>query len=122
MENSELTFKQEKLCFYVVGGVPLKQCADFLGLSEPTVYKYLRLAPVQSKIRELRRLAVEHSTNELLKLSSKSISTLEALLDCDNMPTRCRAAVAILDKLQSSVDMWDYDERLKVIERNLDIK
>ena len=117
-----MSYKEEKLCFYVVGGVPLKKCADFLGLSEPTVYKYLKRTAVQSKIRELRRLAVEHSTNELLKLSSKAVQTLDALLDSDNAAARCRAACAILDKLQNAVDFYEYESRLRTIEKNLAIK
>lgn len=122
MENSELNFKQQKLAFYVVGGVPLKKCADYLGLSEPTIYKYLKLPAVQSEIRRLRRLAVEHSTNELLKLSSKAVATLDALLDSENAAARCRAAAFVLDKLQNAVDFYEYESRLRTIEKNLAIK
>ena len=117
MEKNELTFKQEKACHYIVGGLGIKDTADLVGVTEQTVFRWMRLSEFQAQIRSLRRLVIENSVNDLLQLNKRAVKTLEALLDCDNQPTRCRAAVAILTKSHESIDFFEYSERLRLIEQ-----
>ena len=117
MENNELTFKQEKACHYIVGGLSIKDTSDLVGVTEQTVFRWLKLSLMQEQIRSLRRLVIENSVNDLLQLNKRAVRTLEALLDCDNQPTRCRAAVAILTKSNESIDFFEYESRLKAIEQ-----
>jgi hypothetical protein len=122
MENKELKFSQLKAAHYIVGGVSMKQCADLVGVSEQTVFRWLKLPLMQETIRSLRRIVIENSTNDLLRLNKLAVRTLERLMTCGNFPTECRAAVSVLDKNHLSVEFWDYAQRLQVIESRFDEK
>ncbi len=116
MEKETLPYKQERLCFYIVGGESLKNCADLLKVTEMTVWRWLRLPMVADKIRELRRMVIESNVNDLLKLNKKAISTIEKLLDCDSPAARCRAAALVLTKTTESLE-FEYESRLAAIEK-----
>lgn len=116
MENNELTFKQEKACHYIVGGLSIKDTADLVGVTEQTIFRWLKLPLMQAQIRSLRRIVIENSTNDLLRLNKKAVQTLEALLDCDNPAARCRAAALVLSKTTESIDIYEYSSRLDAIE------
>jgi transposase-like protein len=122
MEKDELTFKQEKAAFYIVSGMNLKDVAGLVGCNESTLFRWLRSAAMQNRVRELRRITVEHSTNDLLRLNKKAVQTLESLLDCTSSPaSRCRAASIILTKTTESLE-YEYESRLKAIEERLESK
>jgi hypothetical protein len=122
MENKELTFKQEKAAHYIVGGVSLKDTADYVGVSSQTLFRWLKLPAMQTLTRELRRITLEHSINELQRLNSKAISALEDLLSSPNPAARCRAASIVLTKNHEFLDYYDYDTRLKIIEQRFNEK
>jgi transposase-like protein len=122
MEKDELTFKQEKAAFYIVSGMNLKDVAGLVGCNESTLFRWLRSAAMQNRVRELRRITVEHSTNDLLRLNKKAVQTLESLLDCTSSPAaRCRAASIILTKTTESLE-YEYESRLKAIEQKFESK
>jgi hypothetical protein len=116
MKNDELSFKQMKSCYLIVSGLSLKNVSASVGVSETTLFRWLKLPTFQDELRQLKRTVIEHSLGKLQVLNDKAISTLETLLDCPNYPTRCRAAVAILTKNHESIDFFEYESRLKRIE------
>lgn len=123
MENSQLNIKQEKTAHYLVGGLGIKETADLVGITTMTVYRYMKIPAFQSLVRELRRISVEHSINELQRLNSKAIMTLEKLLDCAESPAaRCRAAAIILTKNTENLDVFEYESRLAAIEAKFNEK
>jgi transposase-like protein len=118
MEKDELTFKQEKAAFYIVSGMNLKDVAGLVGCNESTLFRWLRSAAMQNRVRELKRVITEHSLGKLQRLNDKAIDTLESLLDCTSSPaSRCRAASIILTKNHESIDFFEYSERLRLIEQ-----
>lgn len=122
MEEKELNYKAEKVAHYLVGGLGIKETADLVGVTTMTVYRYLKIPAVQSLIRSLRRISVEHSINELQRLNSKAISTLEKLLDCADSPaSRCRAAAIILTKNTENLTVFEYESRLAAIEARFNL-
>jgi len=114
--EKELNFKMEKTAHYLVGGLTIQKTADLVGITTMTVYRYMKIAAFQTLVRELRRITLEHSINELQRLNSKAISTIEALLDSPNPAARCRAANIVLSKNHEFLDYYDYDTRLKIME------
>jgi hypothetical protein len=116
MKNDELTFKQTKACYLIVSGMSMRDVADSVGTSETTIFRWLKLPAFQDELRQLKRIVIERSLGKLQVLNDKSIQTLERLLNCGNYPTECRAAVAILTKNHESIDFFEYESRLKVIE------
>ncbi len=106
----------EKTAYYIVSGLSFADIAAKVGISSRSIFRWLKLPEMQSKIREIRRITVEHSTNDLLRLNKKAVQTLESLLDCTSSPaSRCRAASIILTKTTESLE-YEYESRLKAIE------
>jgi hypothetical protein len=98
----------------------LKDVGSAVGVSEQTIFRWLKLPEFQAELRELKRIVIERSLGKLQNLNDKSIQTLERLLNCGNYPTECRAAVAILTKNHESIDFFEYSERLRRIEAKFD--
>ncbi len=116
MNNKPLSFKQERTAFYIVSGFSFTDISVKVGTSSRSIFRWLKLPEMQSRIRELRRITIEHSTNDLLRLNKKAVQTLEKLLDCESSPaSRCRAASIILTKTTESLE-YEYESRLKAIE------
>jgi hypothetical protein len=116
MKNDELTFKQTKSCYLIVSGMSLKSVSESVGVSETTLFRWLKLPAFQDELRQLKRIVIERSLGKLQVLNDKSIQTLERLLTCGNYPTECRAAVAILTKNHEAIDFFEYESRLAKIE------
>jgi hypothetical protein len=117
MNNKPLSFKMEKTAFYIVAGFSFSDISAKVGTSSRSIFRWLKLPEMQSRIRELRRITIEHSTNDLLRLNKKAVQTLESLLDCTSSPAaRCRAASIILTKTTESLE-YEYESRLKAIEQ-----
>lgn len=116
MENSELSFKQQKACYLIVSGLNMKDVAAAVGTTEQSLFRWLKSSPFQDELRSLKRIVTERSLGKLQLLNDKAIATLERLLTCGNSPTECRAAVSIITQNQSLITFFDYDSRLRAIE------
>jgi transposase-like protein len=116
MNNKPLNFKMEKTAYYIVSGLSFADIAAKVGISSRSIFRWLKLPEMQLRIRELRRITIEHSTNDLLRLNKKAVQTLESLLDCTSSPaSRCRAASIILTKTTESLE-YEYESRIAAIE------
>jgi hypothetical protein len=116
--NDNLTFKMEKAAAYIVSGENLKNVGVLVGVSESTIFRWMRESSAfQNRIRELRRTIIESYTNDLLGLNKLAVRTLERLMTCGNFPTECRAAVSVLGKTHESIDFFEYSERLRLVEQ-----
>jgi hypothetical protein len=116
MKNDELTFKQTKACYLIASGMSLKSVSASVGVSETTLFRWLKLPAFEDELRALKRTVIEHSLGKLQVLNDKAIQTLNDLMDCPNYPTRCRAASIVLTKNHESIDFFEYESRLKRIE------
>jgi AraC-like DNA-binding protein len=117
MKNiTELNIAQQKMCLYLTSGMSLKATAAALKLSERTLYRYLEMSLVQSRIREIRKVMIEHSIGRLLRLNDAAIDTLERNLTCGNFAAEVRSANTILDKNNQSIEYWNFDSRLALVE------
>jgi hypothetical protein len=118
MENKELKFSQLKACYLITSGINLKDVGSAVGVSEQTIFRWLKLPEFQAELRELKRIVIERSLGKLQNLNDKAIQTLSELLDCQSSPAaRCRAASIILTKNHESIDFFEYSERLRLIEQ-----
>jgi AraC-like DNA-binding protein len=117
MKNvTELNIAQQKMCLYLTSGMSLKATAAALKLSERTLYRYLEMSLVQSRIRDIRKTMLEHSIGRLLRLNDAAIDTLERNLTCGNFAAEVRSANTILDKNNQSIEYWNFDSRLALVE------
>jgi AraC-like DNA-binding protein len=117
MKNvTELNDVQQKMCLYLTSGMSLKATAAALKLSERTLYRYLEMPIVQSRIRSIRKVIMEHSIGRLLRLNDDAISCLERNLTCGNYPSEVRSANTIIRFNHDSLEYWNFDSRLAAIE------
>ncbi len=102
----------------ITSGINLKDVGLAVGVTEQTIFRWLKLPEFQAELRELKRIVIERSLGKLQNLNDKAISTLNELLDCTSSPaSRCRAASIILTKNHESIDFFEYESRLKAIEQ-----
>jgi hypothetical protein len=98
----------------------LKDTAAALKLSERTLYRYLELPMVQSRIRSIRKIMMEHSIGRLLRLNDSAISCLERNLTCGNFAAEVRSANTIIRMNHDGLEYWNFDSRLSVVEANFE--
>jgi AraC-like DNA-binding protein len=117
MKNvTELNDAQSRMCLYLTSGMSLKACSAALKLSERTLYRYLEMPLVQSRIRSIRKIMMEHSIGRLLRLNDAAIDTLERNLSSNSPASEVRSAVSILRMNHDGIEYWNFDDRLNSIE------
>lgn len=123
MKNvTELNDAQSRMCLYLTSGMSLKSTAAALKLTERTLYRYLEMPLVQARIREIRKVMMEHSIGRLMRLNDSAISCLERNLNCGNYPSEVRAANTIIRFNHDSLEYWNFDSRLAAIEERFNEK
>jgi AraC-like DNA-binding protein len=121
MKNvTELNHAQQQMCFYLTSGMSLKATSAALKLSERTLYRYLEMPLVQSRIRAIRKVMMEHSIGRLLRLNDAAIDTLERNLSSSSPASEVRSAVSILRMNHDGIEYWNFDDRLNSIESRFD--
>ncbi len=94
----------------------ITEAAKDCGLSEKTLYRYLRDKDFLSEYREARRAIMETATTELQKSALEAVETLKRNQNCENPAVEIRAAQAILDLAFRGVEIDDVLKRLEKIE------
>ncbi len=69
------------------------------GLSEETLYRYLRDEEFSEEYRSARRQIVESAVSGLQQAANEAVETLRRNLNCDNPQAEIRAAQLILDNV-----------------------
>ncbi len=121
MKNiTELNDVQSRMCLYLTSGMSLKATAAALKLTQRTLYRYLEMPLVQSRIRAIRKVMMEHSIGRLLRLNDAAIDTLERNLSSSSPASEVRSAVSILRMNHDGIEYWNFDDRLNSIESRFD--
>lgn len=98
----------------------IKEAAIESGLSEETLYRYLREKDFLTDYREARRSIMETATTELQKSALEAVETLKRNQNCENPAVEIRAAKAILDLAFRGMETTDILERLEQIENEFE--
>ena len=94
----------------------IADAAKRCGLSQETLYRYLREKEFVSDYRNARRQVVENSITQLQQASGEAVETLRRNLSCSNPQAEIRSAQIILDNALKGVELVDILERLEQIE------
>lgn len=114
-----LTGKQEKAIAALLGKPTMKEAAQSVNVSEPTLWRWLQEPEFQRAYRAARRQIVEHSVCELQAATSEAVATLKRNLNCGNQSVEVRAAQIILDQSVKAVELVDLAERVEELEQLL---
>jgi ACT domain-containing protein len=113
---------KEKALIALLKNPSITRAAKNSGLSEETLYRYLRDKEFVSEYRAARRLTVENAVAELQGAANEAVETLKKNLHCENPAVEIRAAQIILDNALKGVEMIDILERLEKLEDELEKK
>lgn len=86
------------------------------GLSQETLYRYLRDKDFQKEFREARRATVDNAVSALQQATSEAVGTLRRNLSCGSAPVEVRSAQIILEMSFKGIEMADILERLEALE------
>ena len=94
----------------------VKDAAKKCGLSEETLYRYLKEPEFNAEYRASRRLLVENSIARIQGLTGQALETLARNLHCENPSVEVRAAQILIDNAIRGVEITDILERLEALE------
>ena len=111
--------KQEKSLSALLSEKDLKSAAIVAGVSETTLWRWLKDVEFVAEYRRLRRDAVEQSAAQLQRAASEAVEALQRNLTCGNPAAENTAAKTILEQAVKTVEIIDLQERLEQIENEL---
>ncbi|HUF04347.1 MAG TPA: hypothetical protein VMM38_09245 [Aridibacter sp.] len=106
----------EKAIKALLESTSIRSASSLSGLSETTLYRYLRDEGFLTKYRTARRQIVEHAISQLQGITSEAVETLRRNLTCDQPSVEIRSAQIILQSAVGGVETIDLLERLEKIE------
>jgi hypothetical protein len=121
-KNRGLSRKQEAALVELCGGsLSLGQIAAKISVNPRTLHRW-RTEDEQfiRRYRDMRRAMVEHGVARIQSLFDKAVDTLEANLSSGNRPSEVRASVSIIRQAMSGVELMDYAERIKELEKRFE--
>ncbi len=89
----------EKALTALLSASSIKDAASISGLSEETLYRYLRDEDFKNEYEQAKRQVVEAAVSALHQAANEAVETLRRNLTCDNPQAEIRAAQLILDNV-----------------------
>ncbi len=89
----------EKALAALLNTASVRDAATTSGLSEETIYRYLRDEDFKSEYQQAQRQVVENAIAGLQQAANEAVETLRRNLTCDNPQAEIRAAQLILDNV-----------------------
>lgn len=117
--DGKRTRKREKAVCGLLQQPTIAQAAGYAGISEGTLYRWLREDPeFQTAYREARREVVRQSTARLQQACGQAVQTLmDVQADPESSGSaKVTAARAVLELAYKAVEIEDLDERLRRLE------
>jgi hypothetical protein len=117
----KISAKQERVIPALLSKPTLKEAAEASGVSEVTLWRWLREPAFQSRYREARRDAVEIAVATMQSDCAVAVRTLREIAEDTEAgaTARVQAAKAILEQSIEAVQLTDVLERLEAIEKLL---
>jgi AcrR family transcriptional regulator len=103
----------EKALAALLNTSSVRDAATTCGLSEETLYRYLRDEDFRREYQQAQRQVVESAIAGLQQAANEAVETLRRNLTCDNPQAEIRAAQLILD------NVFGNSENAKPIEKQI---
>ena len=118
---AKLTRRQERALLALIenDGSSLALVAKKSGISESSLYRYLKDESFLARWRELRAQAVEQAVSNLQSLAGEAVETLRRNLSSGHAPSEVRTAVSILRQSLEAVDLFDLAQRITRLEKDV---
>jgi hypothetical protein len=121
--SENLTPKQEKALAALLSCGEVKAAAQQAKVGEATLWRWLKEDAFSGAYREARRRLVEVTVSRLMADGTAASKALREITEDKSAPASARvsAARAILEHSIKGVEVLDIEERLKEIERRLEV-
>lgn len=100
----------------LIKAASIAEAAKVSGLSEETLYRYLKDKDFLKDYRDARRAMVENAITQIQSATTEAVETLKKNLHCENPNAENRAAQIILEHAIKVVEIIDILERLENLE------
>jgi hypothetical protein len=114
--GQKATRKRDLLITNLLTSSTYAEAAQKTGISECTLYRWLRDPDFQSAFRQARRQIVDHAVSRLTTLTSKAVTTLERNMHSSVPSSEVRSALGVLDHVKTLLLSEEQDERLTRLE------
>lgn len=107
---------KEKVIDALLSTDTIAAAAKKAGVSEATIYRFLRDDTFKNEYRNARRDVVENTVGQIQGATAEAVKTLKKNLTCGNPSAEIRAAQIILETAYKGVEMIDLQMRLEILE------
>jgi DNA-binding transcriptional MerR regulator len=117
-EANKLTRAQGRGLAALLAQPTVKKAAAVAGVSERTLFYWLKLPSFTAAYRDGRRLLVEAALGQLQRLTAKAVQALRRNLTAGSPADQVRAALGVIDRAVKGVELLDIEERLASLEKD----
>jgi AcrR family transcriptional regulator len=107
---------KEKVLIALVETSSIRDAAKSSGISEATIYSFLKDKEFLSEYRNARRQTVESAIAQMQNAASEAVETLKELQHCENPAVAARCAQIIFENSVKGLETTDILERLETLE------
>ena len=119
--GEKLSRTQERAIAALLQCPTMTEAATAAGISEATLWRWLRLPAFQEEYRAARRQAVQQAVTAVQRITSTAVATLEGIMNDATAPpaSRVTAARVVLDTALKAVELEDLEQRIAALEERL---
>ncbi len=107
---------REKVLVALLETPSVRDAAKSSGVSEATIYNFLRDSEFKTAYREARRQTVETAIAQMQNAASEAVDRLKELQYCENPAVAARCAQIIFENSIKGMETLDILERLEILE------
>jgi DNA-binding LacI/PurR family transcriptional regulator len=113
---------REKVLVALLETPSVRDAAKSSGVSEATIYNFLRDSEFKTAYREARRQTVETAIAQMQNSASEAVDRLKELQYCENPAVAARCAQIIFENSIKGMETLDILERIERLEENANNK
>ena len=120
--KQELSNRQKAVLSYFLEGATVAQASENAGVTERTIYRWLNEPGFKAELKAGEQAVLERTTRRLLALTETALDSLEQVLSepaARGSSVRLRAVQVALEQLLKFRDVFDIEERLSRLERQV---
>jgi len=107
---------KEKVLNALLNSPSIREASKASGLSEETIYRYLKDTEFKQEYAAARRQIFEQNIFKLQSLHDEAVETLQRNLNCENPSVEVRAAQIVIESNRKDFETFDILERLEQLE------